>query len=254
LPAGVGRVATLAKNHKPRPRRQIDMSPYQSEKPRINYFFGAVFAKVHGRIHQLIENEHDRRFYTALVTGGKVSASSVVSLCEGVKKVWDDSDKKGALALTKLFTLLMLSQCYRWLNEKEPRLKEKRRTARQAAASDVLRLFGDDSKDALKDFLNLDIQFNYEMDHKPHMLHLGSLLLAKACEACQHKCIEWSKVSFPVKEIIHLMHSGAIIDSAPLRNLDDNKALWHSHAKGIQAMAKCHEEQIQFDNPATGTD
>ena len=97
----------------------------------------------------------------------------------------------------------------------------------------------------IEEFLNIDTQFKYDMKHENHMTHMGILLLAKACEACGYKCIEWSRVSFPVKSMITLTQSGAIIDSTSISNLNDITALWNCHAAGVQMMMKHHEEQAQ---------
>ena len=172
-------------------------------------------------------------------------AKSVVTACEGVKKTWDDGNETKALTLTKLFTLLMLSQCYRWIDEADPDSEDKQKEARQASASKVLYFFEDDSEGAIQGFLDIDTQFKYDMEHENHMTHLGILLLAKACEACGHKCIEWSRVSFPVKSMRPLTSSGAIIDSVLINNLNDITALWNCHAAGVQAMMKHHQEQAK---------
>ncbi len=217
----------------------------ESKEPKIDPLFKAVFARISEMIHKLIKDESERRFYKSLLIGGNTVANSVVTSCEGVKKAWGDGDEAKALALTKLFTLLMLSQCYRWIDKTEPNSGEKQKEARQASASKILYLFEDDSEDAVEDFLNLDTQFGYDLENRTHLIHIGIVLLAKACEACGHKCIEWSKVSFPVGEMPELVQAGAIISSAPLSSTDDIAALWRSHSIGVQAMMKYHEEQAQ---------
>jgi len=217
----------------------------ESENSRIHQLFEAAFMQLNERLHELVPDEDDRRFYTALLAGGKVAASAVVSRCEGVNKAWGDGNEEKALALIRLFTLSMLSQCYRWLDEVEHHRREELNTARKVAASNILQLFGDDSDNAITDFLNIDIQYNYDLKHKRHLIHIGSILLAKACEACGHKCIDWDRVSFPVKELESLTRAGVIIDPEPIRSAYDIKALWLSHAAGVQAMVKYHEEQAQ---------
>lgn len=216
--------------------------PLSESKGSGNNILDAVFARVGKKINQLTTDENHRRFYMSLLAGGTATAALVLSVCEGVKKVWGGGDEKKALALTRLFTLLMLSQCYRWLGDKEP---EKLRVTRQTTVSEVLLFFGDNSEDAVKDFFNMDSQFKYDLENKPHMVHLSSLLLARACQACGHKCIEWSKVSFPVKSLETLARSRAIIDALSMGNPDDISALWHSHTTGTQAMVKYYEQQAQ---------
>ncbi len=218
----------------------------ESEEPKIDPLFKAAFARVSEMIHKLIKDENKRRFYKALLIGGNTVANAVVAACEGVKKAWGDGDEAKALALTKLFTLLMLSQCYRWIDKTEPNSGEEQKEARKAAASKILYLFEDDSEEVIEGFLDMDTQFGYDLEYRTHLVHTGILLLAKACEACSHKCIEWSKVSFPIGEMPELVQAGAIIDSTPLSSTDDIAALWRSYSIGVQAMMKHHEEQAQL--------
>jgi len=221
------------------------MLPTELEESEINPLFTTVFTRISEMVHKLIKDENERRFYKSLLVGGSTMANAVVSKCEGVKKAWSDGDEAKALDLTKLFTLLMLSQCYRWIDKTEPDSGEKQKEARQASASKVLYLFEDDSEKAIEEFLNIDTQFKYDLEHENHMTHMGILLLAKACEACGYNCIEWNRVSFPVKSMVPLTHSRAIIDSVSISNLNDIKSLWNCHAAGIQMMMKYHEEQAQ---------
>ncbi len=216
--------------------------PLSESKDSKNRFLNAVYTRVSERINQLDEDENGRRFYMSLLAGGTLTAGLVVSVCEGVKGLWGGGDEEKALAVTRLFTLMMLSQCYRWLGDKEP---EKQRATRQATVSRVLLLFGDDSDGAIKDFFDIDTQFKYDLENKSHLVHLGSLLLAKASDACGHRSIDWSKVSYPVKSLQTLTRSMAIIDPFLVGNPDDIKALWHSHTAGAQAMVKYHGEQTR---------
>ncbi len=218
----------------------INMPRSRPKKPVPDYF-DAVLAGTNERIPGLIADENTRRFYRALLAGGSVAARAVVNQCQGVQDVWAGGDEKKALALTRLFTMMMLSQCYRWLSGKEP-VSEEQSKAREAAASNIGHLFGDGTQSAVKEFFNIDIQFKYDLENKSHLVHLGSLLLAKASDACGHRSIDWSQVSFPVKSLNTLTSSGAIIDSAPIRSPDDIRALWAGHAAGVKAMNNCYQE------------
>ena len=217
------------------------MTP-SAEEMEMNPVFNAVFAQISDRINQLTTNEDNRRFFKSLLTGGVTMANAVSLRCQGVRDNCGTIDKEKALALTKLFTLLMLSQAFRWLEEHNSE-EQKPKKVNLTAVSNVLGLFGDSSEEAIKDFLNMDDQFKYELEHQEHMTHIAVLLLAKACEACGHKCIDWDRVSFPVKSMIPLTTSGAFIDSVSVSNLDDIAELWQCHAAGIRAMVDYHEEQ-----------
>jgi hypothetical protein len=216
-----------------------------SEDTGENGSFENVFAQISEQISQLVENKNNRIFYTALLTGGSTTAKAVVQECEGIREVWAGGDEAKSLALTRLFTLLMLSQCYRWLDVKESD-QQKTPEARRPAVSNILRLFGDDSEKTVEDFFNIDAQFQYDLKYKGHLTHLGVLVLARAGEACGHESLDWSKISFPVKSMEPLTRSGAIIDSRIVGNPDDIRALWECHTRGIQAMVKYHEEQSQL--------
>jgi hypothetical protein len=216
-----------------------------TEEPEVNGLFDTTFSQISERIIRLAENNNNRIFYLALLTGGSTMAKAVVDSCQGVKDLWAGGDEAKALVLTELFTLLMLSRCYRWIDDKEPD-QQKPQESRRPAVLNILLLFGDDSEKAIEDFFNMDAQFKYDLKYKGHLTHLGIFLLAKAGEACGHKSIDWSNVSFPMKSMEPLTRSGAIINSMTIGNPDDINALWECHAQGVQAMVKYHEEQTQL--------
>ncbi len=213
-----------------------------AEEPEVNGFFDTVSDQIGERVNRLTEDKNNRIFYTALLIGGSTMAKCVVKECEGVKKAWAGGDEAKALALTRLFTLLMLSQCYQWLDARRAEQQEPTGPS-LSAVSNISQLFGDDSEEAIKDFLAIDTQFRYDLKYRSHMVHLGIVLLAKACEVCGYNCLDWSKVSFPVKSMEPLARSRAIIDSAVINSVDDIKTLWNCHALGVQAMTRYYEEQ-----------
>ncbi len=220
------------------------MTPSGAEELEMNPFFNAVFARVSGRINQLTTDDNNRHFYKSLLTGGITMANAVIVKCQGVRDTCSSIDKEKALALTRLFTLLMLSQAFRWLENRNAETEEPK-TVNLTAVSNILGFFDDNSEEAVKDFVNMDAQFRYDLKHHDHMTHMAVLLLAKACEACGHKCIEWDKVSFPVKSMIPLTSSGAIVDSLSISSLNDITLLWECHAAGVKSMVNYHEEQTK---------
>lgn len=220
------------------------MSLFESQKSKNKRLFATVASRVSGILSSLVTGEDDRKVYAlatsylAVLAGGTVAANLVVEWCECVKKAWGKGDEEKALALIKLFTLAMLSRWYIWLDEKQQPSKDERRQARVMAASNILRLFGDDSKNAVEDFLNMDIQYNYEWDSTARMpmLKMNLLLLAKACEACGQPAINWGKVAFPVKEWQDVVDSGAIINHSPFMNLRDIAAVGECRGTGVETM------------------
>jgi len=166
--------------------------------------------------------------------GGSVAAELVVSTCQAVKGFWGEGSEAVATELSQLFSLLMLSQIYRWVTEKPP--KEMTNTVPpEVSASRLIYVFGSEPEQAMDDFLHFDRQFAYDLAKHPHMIHVLSLLLARSSEICGHKCIDWSKVKWPVVEMTHLA-KGAITDGAPMRSKFDIDAMLNSLNTGAQAM------------------
>ena len=218
------------------------MSPAEFEQLEIHPLFQAIFNEASSKISGITEDEGNRHFITSLLTGGYTSANALVNLCEGVKESWKVGDEAKALALTRLATLLMLSQTFRWL-ESQDVAKDEVPTINMTAVSNILSLFGDNSEEAIQDFFNMDLQFKHETDNKSTFTHFKVYLLAKACEACGHKCMDWEKVSFPIKSLEPITSSGAFLDSPTLGDLNNIRAVWACHSIGTQAMLKYHEEQ-----------
>jgi hypothetical protein len=204
------------------------------EESRNGQIFENVWQKALTNVDNLTEDTEDRRFLKSLVMGGSVAAESVVSSCQAVKEFWGDGNETVATELSQLFSFLMLSQIYRWVREKPP--KETTSTLPpEVSASRLTHIFGGEQEQGIDDFQHFDKQFAYDIAKHPHMIHVSSLLLAKTSEICGHKCMDWSKVKFPVVEMTHLA-KGAIIDGAPMRGKLDIDAMLDSIALGVQAM------------------
>ncbi len=214
-----------------------------SEENEAGQLFQDVFDQVSKRINQFDADENKLVFYNSLLAGGTVMAGLVVTNCQGINKLWAGGDGAKAMALAKLFTSFMLFQCFRWIEGKADNPQEQT-SDHHPVLLDILSFFGETSEEEIEDLSNINIQFRYEVT-QTHMTHLAILLLARACQACGHQCIDWSKVSYPVKSMKPLTQSGAIVDSAPISGVDDIRAFRASHAAGIQAMTKYHEEKKQ---------
>jgi hypothetical protein len=196
--------------------------------------FENVWQKVISKIDTITEDADDRRFLKSLAMGGSVAAESVVSTCQSVREFWGEGDEAIATELSQLFSLLMLSQIYRWVKEKPP--NEMTNTVPpEVSATRLIYVFGGEPEQAMDDFLHFDGQFAYDLEKHPHLIHVSCLLLAKTSEVCGHRCIDWSKVKWPVVEMTHLV-KGAIIDGAPMRGKLDIDAMLNSVNTGVQAM------------------
>jgi hypothetical protein len=166
-----------------------------------------------------------------------------------VREVWGKGNEEKAQALIKLFTLCMLSTWYRWLDEEEQHSEDERRLAREMAASGILRLFGDDSKSAVSDFLNMDTQYNYDWANKTKrtpMFRWSSFVLAKAYEACGQLCVNWGRIAFPVKEWQEVVDVEAIINHRPFIDYRGAVALRICEVSGVETMSKYFKEHTNI--------
>ncbi len=218
------------------------MTSAELEELEIHPLFKEAFSQTSSRVNSIATDEGTRRFFASLLTGGYTTANAIVNLCDGIKKLWADGDAAKAMALTRLGTMLMLSQASRWLEDANDE-KGGNSAISMGAITKVLSLFGDFSDDTIRDFAILDTQFKYETDHKSDFTHFKVFLLAKACEACGHKSLDMEKVTFPIKSMEPITRSGAILDSATLGDINNIRAIWVCHLIGTQAMTKYHEEQ-----------
>jgi hypothetical protein len=205
-----------------------------AEETRNSQLFENVWQKSVSKVDGLTQDENDRKFLKSLVMGGTVAAESVVSTCEEIQKFWGEGTPETATELSQLFSLMMLSQIYRWVKEKPP--KEMSNTVPpEVSATRIIYIFGGEPEQGMDDFMHFDRQYEYDLKHHPHLIHVSSLLLAKSAEICGHKTIDWSKVKWPVVEMTHLV-KGAIIDGAPIRSKLDIDNMLSSLNTGVQAM------------------
>jgi hypothetical protein len=194
------------------------MPIFESQKSRNKRLFETVSLRLYHRFSDLITDESDKEIYLALLAGGTIAANGVAEACEYIKRAWGKGDEEKALALIKLFTLYMLSVWCRWVEKGKQYPEHERRQVRKVAASDILQLFGDNSEKSIKDFLDMDTQYNYELDNNMKMIKMSFLVIAKACEACGKNYVNWGRVVFPIKELQDVVDARAISDLRPFIN------------------------------------
>ena len=201
---------------------------------KINHAFDDVWRQIAGAAESRSDNETEKHFLESLVRGGITAASIVVSCCDGLAKYCSPFNTDKALGLTRLYSWIMLCQCYRWLQgELNP---ESNPIPIGEFGEKLLSLFGKMDEGEYQLYLNLNTQFNYDLDKKPHMTHFSALLLALSSEVCGHKCLDWTTLRFPVKEMTHIFLRGGVIDTEPMRSLNVTEAVKEALGTGIQAM------------------
>ncbi|MCL2706950.1 MAG: hypothetical protein FWE97_02120 [Dehalococcoidia bacterium] len=185
-------------------------------------------------IDNITADPEDRRFLKSLAMGGSVAAESLVATSPAIRQYWGDGNQQAAMKLSLLLSLVMLSQLYLWVSQNPPK-KKSSMLPKEITASRVFHIFGGDPEEAMQDFFHFDDQFIYDVENHKHLIHTCSLLLARCSEIIGHKCVDWSKVEWPVVELTHLT-KGAIADSTPMRSKADIDAMQNSIDAGAQAV------------------
>ena len=203
-----------------------------SERPS-EVLFEEVWENVTNRIDLIEDNATNRHFLKSLVMGATVVAERVVTNCEGLARYWKNGDAIKAQGLTGLFFWILLSHCHYWIeSEKE----KKDGMISEQIAIKLLSCFGDINPTDFQAFLGLYKQYHHDLKNSPHLTHVSGLLLAMSCEICGHKCLDWSKINFPVKEMYHVVRKGAFIDTEPIRSVHDISGMKNALSAGVQAM------------------
>jgi hypothetical protein len=209
--------------------------------PTVNHYFKRSLRELVQEVDQLTCPVNEQHLLNSVLTGGAVTGAIAVNNCEGLSHFWGEGSQTGSRALIRLFAWMMLSQCYRWAKAESPDGGSNLQPINDYGRK-LLWLFGDINEADERLLLGLDSQYNYDLDHKPHLTHITSLLLAAGCEICGHRCLEWQKIRFPVREISQLARKRALIDTEPIRTLADINALKAGLNAGITAMMKYHEQ------------
>jgi hypothetical protein len=201
--------------------------------------FENVWQQATSRIDELTGDITEQKFLKSLVMGGSVAAEMVINNASAVHRFWGEGNAAWAKEISQLFAFLMLSQCYRWVIERPE--EGKTPIPKEVSATKLIYAFNTEPEQSLDDFIRFDLQYNYDLDKKPHIVHTASLVLARLCEIAGHPCIDWKRVKFPVAELHHLAKRGVILDSEPIRSQEDINIVTNSIAAGLQAMSKFHE-------------
>lgn len=180
-------------------------------------------------------------FLKALLMGGTVAAEYATVNCNGLSGYWNGGDEVKAHGLAKLFFWMIFSYNQYQLYADKNISRDELITVKEAAER-LLPVFGDMTEEEVDLFINFNTQLNHDIGKDPHLVHLSSLLLAVSSEICGHKCLDWSKVQFPVIEMVDIASKGAIIDSKPINNKHDISEMQTAFLSGIKAANVCYEK------------
>lgn len=220
------------------------MPPFESLDRRTQRLLNEEFEALHNLILKLSPDDSERRLATAWLVGGW-SAARIALAIPSLKEAWGKGDRTKAAALIQVFTLAMISWWYRELDKTQQRSEGEKRAARVLAASGVLTLFGDYSEEAVAEFMNMDIQFNWDLDQAEYNEQGGRLwlfthfLLSKAVQACQQASrLDLRSVTVPVTRFEDLRAQGGDLDSW---NPVETVAFQSAVSKAARIMFDCYK-------------
>jgi hypothetical protein len=174
----------------------------------------------------LAPEEAAYKTHSSWVCGGSVTAALAVTDVDALKRLWGKGDERRALALLEVFTYPMISRWYRTRERQLQVAPAHKELARRIAASNISAVFGSRSEQLVDDFIKMDIQFSYERDWIEDQARSGipvmeaHLLLSKALQAWGYPSrLDWSRITFPVRDIFQLAEQGQDLDSASLRDI-----------------------------------
>ncbi len=73
----------------------------------------------------------------------------------------------------------------------------------------------------------------------------AGLLLARALEACGQRCLEWSRVIFPVESLKQLHDNGAVLEPNYLEDSDTFPTVLACMDEGVRAVKRYHHMNIE---------
>jgi hypothetical protein len=208
------------------------------------------------KIRGYVADDYEYMAHMAWLIGGTSAGQALIREVGWVKSTWNKGDDQKTLSITKVCTAHMMSVWFRSMERRPQLAPDDGEGCQYRAASSMLGvinqlLCADDAKvcartaQDVKDFMNMDLQWNRENDSRGQPSTYSLLLLSQALEACGQCCIEWDRVAFPVESVHQLLDSDAIL--AP-RLLEDGQvllAVLTCADEGVRAMKRYYEMNIK---------
>ena len=195
-------------------------------------------------------NKSEADFYLSCLTGGTTAANVAVDHVCAVQKIWGEGSDYKAVALAKMFSLVMLSQWFYQLR-KNSNLEGQKEKAYRASAWMLLSLFEQEPQKphwpALLDVevdiaAKLDEQFRYEIEKDDDMAAYAILLLAWAVQSAGEVVLDWNKVEIPLKDFSQLTKAQAILKDEPFQTAQNLLDILTAQQSGVAAMARFYQQ------------
>jgi hypothetical protein len=236
----------------------FDDNPRRATKRLFLYASGAIadMLRKKFKIAGYVTEDYEYMAHMAWLIGGTSAAQALIREVDCIKSAWGRGDEQKALFLTKVCTAHMISVWFGGI-ERQPEIDgDARRGVYENSASSMLSVInkflctGASEISAMtaqdvKDATNMDRQWNWENESGGQPLTYAGLLLARALEACGQRCLEWSRVIFPVESVKQLHDGGAILEPRRLQDADTFAKVLASMDEGVRAVKRYHHMNIE---------
>jgi len=183
---------------------------FESQESRTKRILDPTTKRLINRVGEAVGDGHYCNVYCAWFAGASFLAHSFVTEVESVKRVWGKGDEQRAIPLYEVCVQPMMSVWFRQVERPKEIPESVKFQGKKNAISNVLDLIGNHSEEKVRDFLNLDTQYNYEQDFAEVRKNTGeegistwyaTLLIARMKEAWGFEgIIQWDRQVFPIKE------------------------------------------------------
>ncbi|MDM7999779.1 MAG: hypothetical protein QUS33_07205 [Dehalococcoidia bacterium] len=177
------------------------------------------------KVANYLTDDYEYMSQMAWLTGASSAAQALIREVDVVKSAWGRGDDQKTLMLIKLCVPHMISV---WLSgiDQQPQMAEDARRAQYGSAASSM--FGiinrflspkPSSDSALtsqdvNDAIDMDALWMAQSGNEGARSVYGCLILSKALEACGQRCIEWSRVTFPIESVQRLLDVGVLLDAS----------------------------------------
>jgi len=183
---------------------------FESQESRTKRILDQTTKLLVNRVYEALDDRYYRGVYCAWFAGATFLAGPLITRVECIKKLWGKGDEQKAIPLYEVCVQPMMSVWFRQVERPKEIPENVKFQGKKNAISNVLDLIGSYSEEKVRDFLNLDTQYNYEQDFAEVRKNTGeegistwyaTLLIARMKEAWGfQRIIQWDRQVFPIKE------------------------------------------------------
>lgn len=208
------------------------------------------------RVARYVTEDYEYMAHMAWLIGGTSAGQALIREIDCVGNAWGKGDDNKTLSLIKVCTMHMISWWFRNIERRPEASALARRAAQESAASSMISVINKAMPDReteasamtrqdVSAFVSMDRQWNWESDRGAQPATYAGLLLARALEACGQRCVEWSRVIFPVESVEHLHGNGAVLEPHYLEDGNAFPKVLSCMDEGVRAVKRYYVMNIE---------